>query len=144
MGQYSSPECILSMIVKMAMLLTLITSTASCSITGMALGLQKDRAKSSTNYIVAPQELNRITKGNLVEIHTVNNKIIKGQFVGFEQYVYETTVDLILVKKEEMILKIRSSQITEIEVQAQKRYSWILGLVLGAVLDVATISIIDY
>ena len=134
----------ISTMVKMAILLTLIISTASCSITGMAIGVQKDREKASINYLVAPQELNRIAKGNLLEIRTVNDKIIKGRFVGFEPYIYEPTIDLILIKRGKMLQKIRSSQIIEIEVIAEKRYSWILGLAIGALLDVATYSVIDY
>ena len=91
---------------KMMVLLPLATLISGCSIIGLAIGEKMDKQKSSSTLTLSPNEVIKIKKGNLVEIHTTKNQVISETFLSVEPYAYDPLIDLISINRDGYILSI--------------------------------------
>ena len=81
-------------------------------------------------------ELWEINRGNLVKIHAIDGRVLKGQFQGTETVGY---FDLLLLKRKDNILKIRTTDIEKIQVITQNKNGWIIA-VTGFAIDVFIVA----
>ena len=115
----------------MMMLVSLMMVLSGCTITLGAIGLASDKGKASSTYTVSNYELGMIKKGYLVEVYAIDGRIFRGNFLGTET---NYSIDLIRLRINDDIIRIRSSNIAKIQVLAEKKEKgwWIA---FGAVLD---------
>ncbi|NND09112.1 MAG: hypothetical protein HKN87_22300 [Saprospiraceae bacterium] len=121
---FSSPYTVI-------LLLSAMMVFSGCTVMGAVIGLSHNKARASETYSVSSFDHPEINKGNLVEIHGIDGRVLKGHFEGTEAI---GSLDILLLKRQDKILKIRTTDIEKIQVIAQKKDGWIF-VIIGIVID---------
>ena len=114
------------------LLLVAMMVFSGCTILGLVMADSHNKARASETYSTSNfEQWEMINKDNLVEIHAIDGRVLEGYFQGIETVGY---LDLILLKRKDIILKIRSTDIEKIQVIGQKKNGWII-MITGIAID---------